>query len=94
MREKTHKNTKNLAGNPTLAIVSLSVSVSLKHTSEDGVNSDTIPPTSDQVVGVDGMSKFQQNEEAREYDGPPGRDRWITSVDRTPILSIGCSGDR
>ena len=94
MREKTHQNTKSLAANPTLAIVSLSVSVSLKHTSEDGVKSDTIPPTSDHVVGVDGMSKFQQNEEARECDGPPGRDRWITSVDRTSILSIGCSGDR
>ena len=93
MREKTHQNTKSLAGNPTLAIVSLSVSVSLKHTSEDGVKSDTIPPTSDHVVGVDGMSRFQQHEEMYEYGSPPGRDRRITSVNRTAILSIGCSSD-
>ena len=61
MREKTNQNSKSLAGNPTLAIVSLSVSVSLKHTSEDGVKSDTIPPTSDQVVGVGGMSHVRRS---------------------------------
>ena len=33
------------------------------------------------------MSKFQQHEEMNEYGGPPGRDRWITSVNRTAILS-------
>ena len=38
------------------------------------MNSDTIPPTSDHVVGVDGMSRFQQHEEMHEYSGPPRRD--------------------
>ena len=57
------------------------------------MNSDTIPPTSDHVVGDDGMSRFQQHEELHEYGGPLGRDRWITSVNRTDILSIGCSSD-
>ena len=57
------------------------------------MKSDTIPPTSDHVVGVDGMSRFQQHEEMYEYGGPPGRDRWITSVNRTEILSNGCSSD-
>ena len=74
--------------------MSLSISVSLEYASEDCAKSDTIPPTLDHVVGVDGVSKFQQNEEAREYDGPPGQERRITNVDRTSILSIGCSGDR
>ena len=57
------------------------------------MKSDTIPPTSDHVNGVDGMSRFQQHEELHEYGGPPGRDGWIRGVNCKAILSIGRSGD-